>query len=93
MSIADFDSLTPGEFDAIYTAFGRTRIQEPWEQVRFVATACLSPWSKKSLKPQDVVKFAWDADRQKVARQSSDNRPAMTREEARKRFEQLISKQ
>ena len=83
MNLEDFDSLTPTEFDASYNHFERTRIHEKWDQVRFLATASLSPWSKKSLKATDVVRFPWDDE-------THHNVPYVSKEDAKAMYEQLI---
>lgn len=31
-----------------------------WERARFQALCSVQPWSKKQLKPQDLMKFQWE---------------------------------
>lgn len=82
LSLSDFDALTPAEFDSAYRLFERTQLQEPWERVRFLSTAMLSPWSKKGIKPTDVVKFPWD-------NQQRLDAPQVNKAEAFEKFNKL----
>lgn len=35
-------------------------MRQGWEQARFLAAAVLQPYSRKTLKPEDVAKFPWE---------------------------------
>lgn len=52
--------LRPYEAEAYLNGIEQ-RGRAAWEQTRMAAYCSLAPWSK-DLKPDDVVKFAWDGD-------------------------------
>ena len=54
-----------------------------WDQTRFLATAMLQPYSKKTLKATDIVRFPWDEKKEEVPKGTS-SRERM--EEVRKRL-------
>lgn len=63
MSRWDFCSCTPSEFSAVAEQWERVREEasrRSWEQARFIATACLQPYTKRALSPTDVARFPWD---------------------------------
>jgi hypothetical protein len=54
--------------------------REPWERVRWLATITLQPHAKKgtTLKPTDLLKFAWDNEKKaKALTMSEEERQAM----------------
>ena len=63
MSLDDFSSMTPHEFTGVFRSWHRTHVEQPWEQTRLVACCLLQPWSKKKLRPEDVMRFEWDKKR------------------------------
>ncbi len=80
MSLDDFDRLTPTEYAAVFRSFERTHLREGWEHARFIACACLQPWTKKTLKPQDVCKFEWDNEHLKAIQHKTGTTAQSTRE-------------
>ena len=58
MSLADFCSMTPEEFRQAHGAW--LEAEESWEMARTLSAFILQPWSRKRLKPSDVLKFPWD---------------------------------
>jgi hypothetical protein len=63
MSMEDFCRCTPSEFEAIWEQWREREdmgVREAWERSRWVAMCVLQPWVKKSLRPRDVVEFAWE---------------------------------
>ena len=63
MSLADFCSMTPEEFRQAHGAWleaEESRVRSGWEMARTLSAFILQPWSKKRLKPSDVLKFPWD---------------------------------
>lgn len=63
MSLADFYSMTPEEFRQAHGAWlevEESRMRGGWEMARTLSAFILQPWSKKRLKPSDVLKFPWD---------------------------------
>ena len=83
ISLADFDALTPTEFEEVYRCWERSHLREPWEQARFLACSNLQPWSKKSLKVTDVCRFTWDDEH--LGKQT-------TEPSTRERFEEVCKK-
>lgn len=81
MSLADFCSMTPHEFDGTLRSWHRTHVEQSWEQTRLVACCLLQPWSKKRLRPEEVMRFAWDRP------QKNNAHPAES--STRQRFEEL----
>ena len=67
MSYQDFCLCTPLEFSRVmeqYQKMEEQRVRLSWEQTRFLATTTLSPYSKKVLKPTDIMAFPWDKENQ-----------------------------
>ena len=63
MSLGDIYSMTPEELGMVIEAWQQMRTEESrtsWEQTRFLALCALMPYSKKRLKPTDIVVFEWD---------------------------------
>lgn len=89
MSIADFDALAPSEFSTIaesyHTALER-QSRERWEIARFNAMFALLPYSKKKLKPQDIVVFEWET--KKAA--THKRQPKQSAQEIRTRYREVI---
>ena len=66
MSIDDFCRCTPLEFSAIAEGWNegeQARQRAAWERTRMQCTCMLQPYSKKGLKPTDVMRFDWDPSR------------------------------
>ena len=56
-------SLTPRSFNNRLKGFYKhldQQNQNNWEQTRTIMIACLTPHSKKKLKPTDVLPLPWD---------------------------------
>lgn len=81
LSVGDFERLTPEEFNAVVNA-GQLREREAWERARTMATIIVQPHVRKRLQPRKLLPLPWDKAKEKRA-------PHMTREQARRRFEQL----
>lgn len=63
MSLGDIYSMTPEELGLVIEAWQQMRTDESrqsWEQIRFLALCALMPYSKKRLKPTDIVVFEWE---------------------------------
>tara|TARA_R100001244_G_scaffold132039_4_gene106670 strand:+ start:177 stop:470 length:294 start_codon:yes stop_codon:yes gene_type:complete len=57
-------SLTPRSFNNRLLGFSEHQEQinqNNWEQTRLIIHACLSPHSKKRLKPKDILPLPWDS--------------------------------
>ena len=65
MSREDFALCTPDEFQGIYDAWFRREemeMQRSWEVGRFVAAISLQPYSKRPIRPTDLIRFPWEKD-------------------------------
>lgn len=85
MSISDFCSCAPSEFNAIHECYRDARqeiMRQHWEQTRFMSVAILQPYSKKKLKASDLVLFPWEK------KQLPEEEETSTQD----RFEELMKK-
>jgi hypothetical protein len=73
--VTDVDALTFFEIEAIIDA-EYEKFKDQWEQTRFIAYIMAQTQSTKSLKPQDILKFAWDGEDQKFDTQEAKLRAA-----------------
>jgi hypothetical protein len=74
MSLQDFERCTPFEFSKIVEQAQKKeedRIRLTWEQTRFISLTNLSPYSKKALKPTDIMEFPWDKKENQVHKGTS----------------------
>lgn len=65
MDLESFRQCTPGEFRAVYDSwFGHQEMlmHHDWEVGRFIAATVVQPYSKKPLKPTDLIRFPWEKD-------------------------------
>ena len=86
MNLQDFSALTPFEFEKIYKAWfdgEELRMRESWEQTRFIAMSVLTPYSKRKLKPENVIRFPWDRKKQ----ETTEAKPVTVEKTTRERFE------
>jgi len=63
LSYRDLYELTPRSFNNKLKGFHDIREQinqNEWEQTRLIIHACLSPHSKKKLKPTEILPLPWD---------------------------------
>jgi len=63
LSVQEFATLTPAEFDSIYNEWRDGKDSEArgeWERCRWICYYILKPYAKKSLRKTDVLKFEWD---------------------------------
>lgn len=74
MSLQDFEQCTPFEFSKIVEQAQKKeeeRVKLSWNQTRFLALTNLSPYSKKALKPTDIMEFPWDNNETQVRKGTS----------------------
>lgn len=92
MSLMDFaDSLTPEEFSHIYKAYSEERTaqyQDRWECMRMLAAITIQPYAKKGLTPHGLLPFPWE----KKKPEHTKVVPAISKENALKRFEEVLGK-
>ena len=63
MSREDFALCTPDEFQAVYDSWymrEEMEMRRSWEVGRFVAAITLQPYSKKPIRPTDLIIFPWE---------------------------------
>lgn len=92
MSIDDFCRCTPLEFSAIAESWNegeQQRERAAWERARLQCTCMLQPYSKKKLKPQDVLQFAWDPS----TGSGTGDGEKLSAKEIRERFEKVKKEQ
>ncbi len=88
----DFCLLTPFEFQAVVDAVSNhddNQQRGAWERARIIACMSLAPWSKSRVRPEAVLPLPWDK-KKKIAKRENCNPPRVeTKEEAKKRLEEL----
>mgnify|MGYP003132071415 FL=1 len=68
LSYNDLYDLTPRSFLNKLDGFNDYQeklMQDRWEQTRLIIHACISPHTKKRLKPKDLLPFDWDSKKNK----------------------------
>lgn len=63
MRLNDFCALTPSEFRSVHGRWQEAeeaRERAGWERARMLATYAVQPYSKKRLKPSDLMTFPWE---------------------------------
>ena len=92
MSLDDFQTLRPAEFIAAADAWQSSQdadVRRSWEIARTVAAILLQPHARRRLTVRSVLQLPWDAP---VATRSSQHAPALTREQQRRRFEEVCGR-
>ena len=92
MSLDDFQTLRPAEFIAAADAWQSSQdadVRRSWEIARTVAAILLQPHARRRLTGRSVLQLPWDA---AVATRSSQHAPARTREQQRRRFEEVCGR-
>ncbi len=87
MSLPDFCALTPSEFSATHQKWLEAQDvheRRAWERMRTLATFAVQPYSKKRLKPSDLMVFPWER------HQEEDDIPAA--KSTKDRFKKLVNK-
>ena len=89
MASDDFCRCTPVEFEHIYKAYSEkaeAEFRDAWERMRLLATIVIQPHTKKKLTAKKLMRLPWDD-----IKKESD-KPQVSKEEAKARFEELIKK-
>ena len=92
MSADDFCRCTPLEFQAGYKGWAESehrRQRAEWERTRMECTFILQPWSRRTLKPGDVMQFGWDDSAGSGTDPATDEGENLTAKEIRERFEKV----
>ena len=88
MRLDDFERMTPDEFSAVCEAHAKTReadSHESWEQTRALAYTLSGPYMKHKTTVQRFWPLPWDEKKEK----RGADRVVMSREEQKRRFEEL----
>jgi len=98
MSVDDFCRCTPLEFSAVYQGWAEAeqrRERAAWERTRMQCTCMLQPYSKRGLKPTDVMKFAWDREmrNEECGMRNEAEGEKLTAKQIRERFEKVKREQ
>lgn len=87
MSLHDFERCTPFEFQSIFDAWSR-RLEgaehAEWDRMRYLCMCILQPYSKKKLRPTDVVVFPWE--------RKSEPVEVLSKEEQEARYEAALKR-
>ncbi len=90
LSLDDFCRLTPVEFEAVCKAWHmrhEDEMHDSRERMRMSATIAIQPHIKGKMTPERLLPFPWEKSKKKA------EAPKVSAEEARKRFERLISRE
>ena len=82
MSRQDFCHCTPSEFQKIFTKWqehAERADRVSWEQTRTLCLYMISPYTKKTLKPEDIMQFPWE--------KKTEQTEVITEEERKRRYE------
>lgn len=96
MSVDDFCRCTPLEFQAVYEGWAEAeqrRERAAWERTRMQCTCMLQPYSKRGLKPQDVMRFAWEMRNEECGMRNEAESEKLTAKQIRERFEKVKREQ
>lgn len=85
MSMDDFCRCTPSEFAQVWSAWNGME-RGAWERMRMECIASLQPYSRKTLRPADVMPLPWDVDKEDEKRNEDEE---LTREELLSRMEEV----
>ncbi len=55
MTLRELDNVI-----SVYSDQEKVRMQESWEQARFIAFTCVSPYAKRGMRITDLLSFEWD---------------------------------
>ena len=89
MSLSDFCSCTPFEFNEVYEAWrdGEERsLRNGWEQTRVVCQSMLQPYSKRKLSARDVFPLPWDDEGREEPEELTEEERKARYEAAKKRY-------
>lgn len=89
LSVEEFCRLGVTEFSYIYKHYTEAEAykqRDKWERTRTLAAICIQPYSKRSLKPKDVLPLPWDSEQKSVRTET------VGKDEAMKMFEKLMQK-
>ena len=86
MSLREYERCTPFEFQSIFDAWSRRLEGEEhteWDRVRYMCMCILQPYSKKKLRPTDVVVFPWE-------RRTESQPEVLSKEEEEARYQAAL---
>jgi hypothetical protein len=82
-------ALTPAEWSACYESWRKNEEaahRDRWERARLMAFSAVVPHSKKIRKAEDYIRFPWEMEAEAA------EVPKLTKEERRRRMEELSSR-
>lgn len=91
MSVSDFEGMDFDEFNALCRVFSEHEDEirhDAWERARIVGTLAVSPYVKGHPKPQKILPLPWDEGA--AMKRQRTQRPPLSREEDKKRLEELM---
>lgn len=95
MSVEDFCRCAPLEFEAVMDAWAERetrRERGAWERLRMECLCTLQPYAGGALEKEDVMRFAWDEDKNAIhSRQERAYGNGVTREETVKRYREVLA--
>lgn len=83
MSRGDFERCTPFEFHEAWRLWAeheQDMEKGRWERVRILAAFAVQPYSKKSVKPKELLPLPWDSEAREEAKEE------MSKEEFNRRY-------
>ena len=94
MGLDDFCRLDADEFRSVcesWHAQKDTESREAWYRMRWLATLTLQPYSKRKLKPEQVLKLPWEEPTPDPSLKRREAKP-VTKAESLKRFKKLVKR-
>lgn len=90
MSRGDFERCTPLEFHEVWRMWAEHEHdmeKDRWERVRILASVFIQPYSKRSVKPKELLPLPWDSEGKKESEKEEMSKEEFNRRyaEARKR--------
>lgn len=88
MRRADFMDMTFAEYAGAVKSWSQAeqnREMAAWERMRTLAAISVQPWSKKAVDARQLLPLPWDKGQEDTAA------AAISREDARKRFDRLMA--
>lgn len=87
MSLHDFERCTPFEFHSIFEAWSKRAEMSDraeWEKTRYLCMCILQPYSKKKMRPVDVVVFPWE--------RNTEPKEVLSKEEEEARYQAALKR-
>lgn len=92
MSMDDFCRCTPSEFNEAYEAWSecQERLERgAWERMRMQCLCSLQPYSQKTLRAQDLMRFPWEEQKKSPCQETQEE---MSHEEVMERYREAVER-